>query len=291
MKKILSIFLVSLIVLSLFACGKKQEADVTMNAELSHPSASEDEVNEERAKQESRSTASSKVTYYDDINTLIMALKNNKINLAYLGESVARYVMAKDADMGYVLTEYSLPNEYSLCMRDADIELINLMNEAIKNMKSDGTLQKLENDYIENVINGDEPKPIELEQIEGRRTINVAVTGDVPPMDYITADGKPAGFNVALLKEISERCNVNITITQINSQARAASLMSGKVDCLFWTVIEQSPSARMKYKDVPKDAIISDPYYSTQGVNLYYKKNEKTMNYINNRMKAVVEIH
>lgn len=290
MKKLLSSFLVILMIFSLVACGKK-DADVTLNAELSHPSASEDEVNQSRAKQEERSSASSKLTYYDDINTLILALKNNKINLAYLGESVARYVLSKDDTMGYVVTEYSLPNEYALCMREEDIDLINSMNQAIKAMKQDGTLDRLADENIETVINGEEPKNVELPKVDGRRTIVVAITGDVPPMDYISNDGKAAGFNVALLKELSDRCNINIELSQINSQARAASLMSGKVDCLFWTVIEQSPDARMKYKDVPKDAIISDTYYSTKGVNLYSKSNEKTMNYIQNRMKAIVEIH
>ncbi|MCQ2609484.1 MAG: transporter substrate-binding domain-containing protein, partial [Lachnospiraceae bacterium] len=227
MKKLLSLSMVVLMVLSLAACGKKESADVAVNAELSHPSASEQEVNDARAKQEKRSSASSKITYYDDINTLILALKNGKINLAYLGESVARYVMSKDETMGYVKTEYSLPNEYALCMREEDIQLINSMNEAIKAMKADGTLKKLADENIEAVINGSEPQVVSLPKVDGRRTIVVAITGDIPPMDYISKDGTAAGFNVALLKELSDRCDINVELSLINAQARAASLMSG----------------------------------------------------------------
>ena len=71
--------------------------------------------------------------------------------------------------------------------------------------------------------------------IEGAETIKVAITGLMPPIDYIAPDGTPAGFNTAVLAEISKRIGKNIELVQVNSLGRATALASGTVDVVFWT--------------------------------------------------------
>ena len=54
--------------------------------------------------------------------------------------------------------------------------------------------------YITNIsvnTSGDSPQ-------NGEETYVVGVTGDLPPLDYVAADGTPAGFNVALMDAIAE---------------------------------------------------------------------------------------
>ena len=62
------------------------------------------------------------------------------------------------------------------------------------------------------------------------------VCGDLPPMDFVAANGQAAGFNIALLTEIANRAQVNFELIQIETGARAISLSSGKVDAVFWTL-------------------------------------------------------
>ncbi|MBQ5660201.1 MAG: transporter substrate-binding domain-containing protein [Lachnospiraceae bacterium] len=66
-------------------------------------------------------------------------------------------------------------------------------------------------------INSD-PEAKDLPYFEGARTIKIGVTGDLPPMDFVAANGKAAGFNIALLTEIANRAQVNKTLAdrQIN---------------------------------------------------------------------------
>lgn len=66
-------------------------------------------------------------------------------------------------------------------------------------------------------------------------TVKVAITGSHPPMDYVAADGTPAGFNTAILSEIGKRIGKNIELVQVDSVGRAAALASGTVDVVFWT--------------------------------------------------------
>ena len=70
---------------------------------------------------------------------------------------------------------------------------------------------------------------------EGADTIKVAVTGSLPPMDYVGPDGAPAGFSTAVLAEIAKRLGKNIEIVVVDSVGRAAALASGVVDAVFWT--------------------------------------------------------
>ena len=96
-------------------------------------------------------------------------------------------------------------------------------------------MEKLVQDHITAAINGDEISPIRMPVIDGAETIKVAVTGALPPMDYVVADGTPAGFNTAVLAEIANRTGKNIEIVVVDSLGRAAALASGTVDAVFWT--------------------------------------------------------
>ena len=101
-------------------------------------------------------------------------------------------------------------------------------------MKEDGTLQKLIDEYIIKASDGGEPVAIAFEKFEGD-PIRIAVTGSLPPMDYVAADGTFAGFNTAVLAEIGKRLQKNIELVQVDSIGRALALSEGTVDVVFWT--------------------------------------------------------
>lgn len=61
------------------------------------------------------------------------------------------------------------------------------------------------------------------------------MTGALPPMDYVSADGSFAGFNTAILAEIGKRLERNIELVQVDSLGRALALAQGNVDVVFWT--------------------------------------------------------
>ena len=89
---------------------------------------------------------------------------------------------------------------------------------------------------------------MELPSFEGADTIKVAVTGSLPPMDYVGPDGAPAGFSTAVLAEIANRLGKNIEIVVVDSVGRAAALASGVVDAVFWTRTNEM-SNRMNTED------------------------------------------
>lgn len=136
------------------------------------------------------------------------------------------------------------------------MKLRDRVNEALSAMKADGTLYRLQEEYLTNPKAN--PAPAEFEAFDGAETVRVAVTGDLPPMDYTAEDGSPAGFNTALLSEIGKRLKVNIEIMNIESSARTISLTSGVADVIFWYLYGEN----YVVTDMDDGIQLSDPYFS-----------------------------
>ena len=122
-------------------------------------------------------------------------------------------------------------------------------------------VENLTKTYITDLKPNEDPPAVKIEQIDGADTIKVGVTGDLPPLDLILADGTPAGFNTAVLAEISKRINKNIEIVTIDSSTRAAALMSGNVDVIFWTVTPEGESPLPANSDTPAGVALTNSYY------------------------------
>ena len=105
------------------------------------------------------------------------------------------------------------------------------INKALDDMENEGVLAALEAMIL---AAGEAPVPVEIEKIEGADTIRVGVTGDLPPFDYISESGVPAGYNTAILAEIGKRIGKNIELVHIDAGSRALALSSGMVDVVFW---------------------------------------------------------
>lgn len=202
----------------------------------------------------------SNLNFFDDFNSMQMALSSKSIDAIQTYGSVAKYMTANNAN--FEINEdqtIQLVDDFCCAVRAEDIDLKNSCDAAINAMKSDGTLDALIDKYITNAP--DVPEAVEIAKIDGADTIRVGVTGDLPPLDFVLADGTPAGFNTAVLAELSERIGKNIELVQVDSSARAAALVSGQVDVIFWVVVPADNSGRSKDFDKPEGISVTKPYY------------------------------
>ena len=186
--------------------------------------------------------------FYDDLTSMIMGLNTGDIQGVQVYSCVGRYICSSNNTLEMKDLYSELKNEeakkavenmysdgFSFMMSDSNRELRDEFDEAIMEMKNDGTLDRLAKEQIEDVIGGKAPESIAMEETDGADTIKVAVTGDLPPLDYVSPDGKPGGFNTAVLSEIGKRIGKNIELVTVNSASRAIALESGNVDVVFWT--------------------------------------------------------
>ncbi|MBQ6774463.1 MAG: transporter substrate-binding domain-containing protein [Synergistaceae bacterium] len=198
--------------------------------------------------------------FYDEFIAMAMALSVGEIDEIEVPKPTGEYIIAVNPEYEISCVMRSIQASFVFgFLKDSGEELRDEFNKAIKSMITDGTLEALKNKYFskpEELLFED----VEFESFPSAKTIKVAVTGDVPPIDYVTEDDEPAGFNTAILSEISRRLKINIEIIDINAAARTAALTSRRVDAVFWYVSMNDDSVRRFY--VPDQVIISEPYYS-----------------------------
>lgn len=124
-------------------------------------------------------------------------------------------------------------------------------------MKEDKTLAALQMSYVVNP-GVSKPEAVQFAKFDGAETVKVAITGDIPPIDYVAADGTPAGFNTAILAELGKHLKMNIELVQVDSGARAAALSSKRADVVFWFQVRAGEEIQ---PDIPDGVILSDSYY------------------------------
>ena len=213
--------------------------------------------------------------FFDSLNALQPALQSKQIDEISTYRSVARYMIAHDPRFE-ILKDHSLEFIDSFCfaLREDDTELKDSLNGVIREMQSDGTLDRLTKEYITDIKPDSEPTAIELPHFDSAPTIKIAVTGDLPPLDYVSTDGNPAGFNTAVLAEIGNRLLRNIEVVQIDSGARAAALTSKQVDVVFWAILPVSEIVP-EDSDKPDGVALTKPYFKDKVVHMIFKAEEK----------------
>lgn len=214
---------------------------------------------------------SHKIVFFDSLALMESALQAGQIEEMSTYRSVARYILAKDSRFS-LLKDHSLEFIDSFCfaLRQDEGDLRNTLNNVLKDMQADGTLDRLTKEYITDVKEGTDPIAVELPHFDDADTIKVAVTGDLPPLDLVLANGKPAGFNTAVLAEIGKRLQKNVELIQVDSGARAAALTSEQVDVVFWAIV---PISEIVPDDVdkPEGVILTEPYFKDKIVHLTFK--------------------
>ena len=198
---------------------------------------------------------------YDNLNAMVMALKAGQIDRFAIGLYSAKYIAARDTDFELIDHHHNAVLGYALGVREEDKSKLLAVNLAINDMRADGTLERLIRECIVE-IGADDPKAVELPKFEDAETIRVAITGDLPPMDCILADGTPAGFNTAFLAELSRRIHKNFELVSVSAGARESAIASGRVDALFWTrgVYDRHRQLTPYHLDKVSGVAISEPY-------------------------------
>ena len=204
--------------------------------------------------------------FYDNFNAMLLALEAGEISGLFLTRPVAEYIIAQNSALkvsGVTGMAVQLGYAFGFMNNDKGQALCTKFNEALSVIKNTGRLDELKAKYLVNPGTKD-PDTVSFAAFSGKETVKVAVTGDLPPLDYMTADGKAAGFNTAILAEIGKYLGVNIEVVQADTAARVPALTSGRVDVVFWFSVFLSPNSRQA--DLTSDVVVSAPYYTNDGM-------------------------
>ena len=246
---------------------------------------------------------------FDNLNSMVMSLNAGVIDGMIGDYLVGSYLCRQNSNMtswidyteledmyggdkinikNRFILDQILGTDFSFLMMEDHLALRDEFNQAIADMKADGTLDALRASIMD--LN-----KVEIKEIDNAETIRVGVTGDLPPIDYVDEEGIPAGFNTAVLAEISKRIGKNIELVSIDSGARSLALSQGIVDVIFWSrisapdqsIYDSLPEKRKMdatmiglalapYRhpdiDIPEGTITTDVYLHDIYITLYLKK-------------------
>ncbi|MBR3622182.1 MAG: transporter substrate-binding domain-containing protein [Selenomonadaceae bacterium] len=273
MKKIIHILLIFVLALACVGCGDKKAASPAKIGALAPIGMDENDVKtwtERVAKSEGKEENyknNNNIILFDDMTSMVMALKSKQIDRFGVCSAVGEYIAKRNHDLKLIDKNHNAILGYSMAMKKENSAVIEEINKAIQDMKNDGTLDRLVKENITD-LGPDDPKPVAISVIPDAKTYNVAITGDLPPLDYVQADGTPAGFNVAVLSELVKRTKMNFQPVSVNAGGRGAALVSDKVDILFWTIgtYDADGKALPYALDKMQDVSITAPYYMDRRV-------------------------
>lgn len=286
MKKLISLLLIATLAVAVLAgCGKKDEA--LKLGLLAMTNTTEEEVNQGLAiinKDGKISENGVKVVIFDNLSSMVMALENDDVDKIRVPYSVASYIINQNDNLE-IEDEEEISNMaingYSFLFPAEKEELRDRFDAVITELKSSGELVELIRKYLADATYVYLEEAVEMPSFDGAETITVAITGDMPPMDFVDEAGNPAGFNTALLAVIAEKLEINIKFISIDSASRAIALKTGKADISFWSSAEPDPnviqknnlqeydsrvSSRIVEHDTPEGTIITQPYYTVPKV-------------------------
>jgi len=213
-----------------------------------------------------------KHVFFDNMPSMLAALESGQIDALTTYACVGNYLAAQNAKCE--VTTKGVPkisDSFCCAMLDDNAALKAEFDDAINKLTADGTLKKLAQTYITDANFNDLPA-VDMPHFDGADTIKVAVTGDLPPLDFVRADGKAAGFNTAVLSAISQQLGKNFELVSIDSGARAVALTSGEVDVVFWVAVPLGETIVPDDFDKPDGVIVTAPYFTDEIVHVQLKK-------------------
>lgn len=276
MRKIFALICTVLMAIGFTGCGgggaDNKPENVVKIGMIHHLNASENEFNgfmKNIAETFALNMPNHEVTFFDNLNTMQMALEAGQIDEISTYLPVANYLIERNPNIE-ILDGHTLEfiDAFCFAVRAGAVDLKNQLNNAISAMNDDGTLKNLTGEYI---TSSENPPAVAFEHFDGAETLKVAVTGDLPPLDLVSADGKAAGFNTAVLAELGKRLQRNIEVIQVDSAARASALTSGQADIIFWAIVPVSEIIPANV-DKPDGVDLTSPYYRGRIVHIGLKK-------------------
>ena len=156
----------------------------------------------------------------------IVAMESGKMDACITEEPISVYQMKEHEGLGKLpgyLTEY----DYAFMLSNENVELAEEINEAIREMKEDGTIDRLKEEWM----NPDREKEIKstAKNPLPKGVLRVATSADAPPFSYIE-NNEVVGFDIELISQIAEKLGYEVEIKTMAFSGVVPSIQTGKAD-------------------------------------------------------------
>lgn len=231
MKKFLWAVLIAVVAIGVTACGNTKPADqgqpkVVINSK-------EDLVGKRIGVQ----LGTTGDIYVEEIKTsaterfgkgfeAVQALQQGKIDAVVIDDQPAKVFASQNPDIK-VLEDPFTVEDYAMCVSKKTPNLTKQMNDAMAELKKDGTFKQLEDYYIGKVEGA---KPYESPAgIKYSGKLVMATNAEFPPYEYRDG-GKIVGLDVDFARAICDKLGKELVIEDMAFDSIIAAVQSGKAD-------------------------------------------------------------
>lgn len=166
---------------------------------------------------------------FNKANDTVMALKQGKIDCIIIDSLPAEKFVENNDDLE-ILEEDFATEEYAIAIKKGNDELTEAINGALKELKEDGTLDQINENYIgDDDVKGTCPyeSPKDVDRSKG--TLTMATNATFPPYEYYEGD-KIVGVDVDMAQAVCDKLGYELKVEDMEFNAIINAVDSGKAD-------------------------------------------------------------
>jgi len=239
MKKIIAVMLAAAMLMLCVACGGSKPAASAAPAAPAAPAAAAiTSVDDLVGKKIGVQLGTTGDIYASDIEDAtieqynkgfeaVQALSQGKLDAVIIDDQVAK-ALAEGNDAVKVLEEPFTVEDYAICISKENTELTKAFNEAIAEIKSNGTLEAILDKYI-NQTEGAAGYVTPEGTDTSKGTLVMATNAEFPPYEYHEGDAI-VGVDAEFAKAICDYLGYELKIEDMAFDSIIAAVQSGKAD-------------------------------------------------------------
>ncbi|MCR5654128.1 MAG: transporter substrate-binding domain-containing protein [Lachnospiraceae bacterium] len=168
------------------------------------------------------------INRYDKANDAILALKEGQIDCVILDEQPALSFVERNEDLTILEESFSDEN-YAICVNKDNKELTKEFNEALSELKSDGTLEQIVANYIGDDTKGTCPYVTPANTTYEKGTLTMATNATFEPYEFLK-NGDIVGIDVEMARAICDKLGYDLVVEDMEFDAIIPAVVSGKCD-------------------------------------------------------------
>lgn len=204
----------------------------------------------------------STIERYNKGNDAILALKQGKVDCVIIDSQPAQAFVDKNDDLMILDDPFAL-EEYAICVSKDNAELTADINDALAQLKANGTMDQIVENYIGDDTKGTSPyvSPENVDRSNG--TLTMATNAAFEPYEFYDGDAI-VGIDAEMAQAVADILGMELVIEDMEFESIIAAVQSGKADIgvAGMTITE----ARLQNVD------FTDPYATATQVIIVRKK-------------------
>lgn len=196
-----------------------------------------------------------KIDRYNKGADAVQALKVGKVDCVVIDEQPALNFISVNKDLKIIEGNFDA-EEYALCLKKGNTELLTKINTALAELKNEGTLSEIILNYI-----GDEKGAhpyVKKDVARDNGKLVVATNAEFAPYEFRDANDAIVGIDMDIMQAVCDKLGMELKIEDMMFDSIIVAVSTGKADV--------GAAGMSVTEDRLKNVDFSDPYTTTKQV-------------------------